>query len=114
MNDFDFLAGSWDVTNRRLTKPLVGSDDWDAFPATSECVRLFDGAANFDWITFPTKGFSGLTLRLYEPARGQWSLYWASSRNGELPPPVVGGFLNGRGEFYCDDTYDGQPIRKLF
>jgi hypothetical protein len=67
MNDFDFLVGSWDVVNRRLTKRLAGSDEWGQFPATSECVRLFDGAANLDEIRFPTRGFSGLSLRLYDP-----------------------------------------------
>lgn len=59
MNDFDFLVGSWDVANRRLTKRLAGSAEWEQFPAIAECVRLFDGAANLDEIRFPTRGFSG-------------------------------------------------------
>jgi hypothetical protein len=35
MGDFDFLVGTWDVTNRRLAKRHVGSDDWDEFPGIS-------------------------------------------------------------------------------
>lgn len=84
--------------------------------------RHFDGAASFDEITFPTKGFAGLTLRLYHPATEQWSLYWASKRTGTLFPPVTGRFTGrtagpsaGRvGEFYGDDVHNGTPIRARF
>jgi hypothetical protein len=68
----------------------------------------------FEEIDFPTKGFSGLTLRLYDPEREQWSLHWASKRTGTLFPPVVGRFADGRGEFYGDDTYNGKDIRARF
>lgn len=114
MNDFDFLFGRWDVSNRRLEKRLVGSTDWRQFPATSECRSLFGGAANVDEIVFPTEGFSGVTLRLFDPRRGQWSLHWASSDSGVLFPPVVGGFTDGRGEFHGDDSEGGTPVRIRF
>lgn len=69
---------------------------------------------NFDEITFPTKGFSGLTLRLYDPAAQQWSLYWASKRTGTLFPPVTGRFADGVGEFYGEDTHNDVPVRVRF
>jgi hypothetical protein len=109
--DFDFLHGTWDVVNRRLGKLLVGSDDWDEFPATASSHGVFGGAGNFDEIVFPTKGFSGMTLRLFAPGTGQWSLYWANSRDGVLQPPVAGSFTGGSGEFFGDDEYEGKPIR---
>jgi len=28
-----------------------------------------------------------------------------------IDPPVVGPFVDGRGEFYGDDVHDGKPIR---
>jgi hypothetical protein len=113
-HDFDFLIGSWEVANRRLTTLLSGSGDWDEFPATAVCRSLFGGAANLDEIVFPTRGFSGATLRLFDPAREEWSLYWASSRTGTLFPPVVGGFRDGRGDFFGDDAHEGVPIRAHF
>ena len=113
-HDFDFLIGSWEVANRRLTTLLSGADDWDEFPATAVCRSLFGGAANVDEIVFPTKGFSGATLRLFDPAREEWSLYWANSRTGTLFPPVVGRFSDARGDFYGDDTHEGVPIRAHF
>ena len=111
--DFDFLVGTWDVTSRRLVKPLTGSTEWDSHPAISVSPgKLFDGGANFDEIVFPTKGFRGLTLRLYDVERAEWSLYWASSRDGRLTPPVIGRFgTDGTGEFFGDDFHDDVPIR---
>lgn len=97
INDFDFLVGTWDVTNRWRTDFLDEASDWEEFPAVSHATRHFDGGASFDEITFPTKGFAGLTLRLYDRERGEWSLYWASARTGTLFPPVVGRFSGGRG-----------------
>jgi hypothetical protein len=114
MNDFDFFAGTWNVRNRRRTDFLDQSSEWEEFPGVSRVSRHFDGTAQFDEIDFPTMGFSGLTLRLYDPERAQWSLYWASSRTGVLFPPVVGRFTNGRGEFYGDDTCNGKDIRARF
>jgi hypothetical protein len=114
MNDFDFLEGTWDVANRWLADFLDPDSGWEDFPAVSRATRHFDGAASFDEIDFPTKGFSGLTLRVYNPATREWSLYWASKRTGTLFPPVVGGFDGDVGEFYGDDAYNGIPIRARF
>ena len=80
MNDFDFFVGSWDSAQKRLKKLLAGCTEWDEFPAKSECVRLMGGLASLDEVSFPTKGWSGVTLRLFSPEREEWSLYWVSSR----------------------------------
>lgn len=109
--DFDFFIGEWAVQNRRLTKRLVSATDWEEFPGISRSIQAFGGAANFDEIIFPTKDSSGLTLRLYDPAQQHWSLYWVSSHDGLMQPPVVGRFADGRGEFFGDDEHDGTPIR---
>ncbi len=113
---FDFLIGTWDVTSRRLVRPLTGSTAWDTHPASAICPgRFFEGRSSFDEITFPTKGFRGLSLRLYDPASGDWSIYWANSRDGKLTPPVVGRFgEDGTGEFVGDDHHEDIPIRCRF
>ncbi|TYB34289.1 hypothetical protein FXF50_28330 [Micromonospora sp. AP08] len=115
MGDFDFLVGSWDVTNRRLRKRHVGSDDWDEFPGTSVAHSFFDGAGSFDEIRFPTRGFSGSTVRIRDAETGLWSIYWMNSRRGVLEqPPMVGRFVDGVGTFHADDTDEGRPIRCRF
>src|SRR5712691_11246055 len=106
MNDFDFFVGSWDSVQKRLTKVLSGSAEWDdEFPGKSECVSLLGGAANLDEVSFPTKGWGGVTLRLFNPEQEEWSLYWISSRNPVIDTPVVGRFIEGVGDFFGDDTY---------
>jgi hypothetical protein len=110
-NDFDFLHGSWDIANRRLVKRLVGSDEWDEFPGMCTCHGFFDGAGSFDEVTFPTKGWSGATIRMFAPETGEWSIYWVNNRTGLLQPPVFGRFTDGVGTFYGDDEDDGTPVR---
>ncbi|GAA3454140.1 hypothetical protein [Dactylosporangium matsuzakiense] len=114
MNDFDFLFGSWHVDNRRLRTLFAGSDDWYTFPGACTARPILGGTGNIDEIDFPTQGFSGFTVRLFDRDRSTWSIFWASSRTGTLEPPVVGTFRDGRGDFYGDDTFAGRPIRAHF
>ena len=109
--DFDFLNGTWDVHNRKLVKPLSGGTDWEEFPGRSVARPIFGGTGNIDEIDFPTQGFTGFTLRLFDAGTQTWALYWVSSRRNVIDPPVVGRFVDGRGEFLGDDVHDGRPIR---
>lgn len=114
IHGFDFLHGQWQVANRALVTRLAGCTDWDEFPATAVCRPFFGGAGNTDEFVFPTKGRSGMTLRLFDHEQEQWSIYWADSKTGRLGPPVIGGFKDGRGDFYGDDVEAGQPVRVHF
>jgi hypothetical protein len=110
-NDFDFLVGSWAISNRRLTRRLAGSDDWEEFSSTSVAQRFFDGAGSFDEYDCPAQGWRGSSYRLLDPTTGLWAIYWASSLTGQLEPPVVGRFVGGVGEFLGDDMWEGWAIR---
>ena len=112
-HDFDFEIGSWKLHLKRLAHPLTGSTTWTEFDGTVVARKIWDGRANLDEFLAdsPSGHVEGLTLRLYSPESHQWSLYWASSKAGTLAgPPQVGEFKNGRGEFYCQDTYNGRMI----
>jgi len=114
LHDFDFLAGTWNMRNRRLKQRHVGSTDWHEFPGRSEARLLLGGVMNVDENVFPTLGWSGSTLRTLDVNTNRWSIYWVNSRDGILQPPVVGGFKDGVGEFFGDDTDEGRPIRVRF
>lgn len=77
--DFDLLVGTWDSVQRRL-KDYLDGDEWEEFEGVSNFRLLKDGWAHFDEVEFPTVGTAGLTIRLFDPAREEWSIYWASSR----------------------------------
>lgn len=113
-HDFDFIHGRWTVHNRRLRERGVGSDEWDEFPGEAEAGPLLGGAANWDEIRFPTKGFSGLTLRLYEPLAQRWSIYWINSTDGLIQPPVHGRFEGEVGEFFGTEVIDGVTTEVRF
>ena len=115
LGDFDFFVGSWTSIQRKLKQPLADCDEWSETSATTRCWQAFGGAANVDEVHFPDWGYSGLSVRLHDPATGKWSIYWASSRNGQLSlPPVTGGFSDGVGTFYEEEEYQGRNITVRF
>ena len=109
--DFDFFHGDWRVANRRLAAPLTGSSDWSEFPASCAVRPLADGIGFVDEMTFPTLQSGGVTIGLFDRARDRWAHYWVSSRDGLLQLPVHGGLVEGRGEFYGEDSFADRPIR---
>lgn len=114
-HDFDFEMGNWTTHLSRLEKPLTGSTKWIEFDGTIVGRPIWNGKANLDEFEAdgPSGHIQGLTLRLYNPESHQWSLYWANSKNGTLPPPpTVGSFSskNGRGEFYDQEPFNGRMI----
>lgn len=112
--DFDFLIGDWTIRNLRLKQRFAGCDDWDEFPATSRVRKLLQDTANLEEMDIPAKGFAGITLRLFNPRDGSWSLHWADSRSNRLFAPVIGRFDQDEGLFYGDDTDEGRPVRVRF
>ncbi len=114
--DFDFLIGTWSVRHRRLRERLKGSDDWEEFESTSTGRMVLGGLGNFDETSMERASGTvhGLTLRLYNPVSRQWSLYWSSSLTGTLDIPMVGEFVDGRGEFYAQEPHEGRQVLSRF
>ena len=116
-HDFDFLHGSWRIHNRRLARRLEGCIDWEEFTATYECYPVLGGLGNVDHfhaVFTDGKPLEGMSIRLFDPATGRWSIFWADNRRSRLDPPVVGRLEHGRGEFVGDDVLDGTPIHVSF
>lgn len=111
VHDFDYFAGGWTTTQRRLGARGAGSTAWEEFPATL-CMSLYlGGMVTVDELYFPTKGWAGFTVRTFDLEKRQWSIYWVSSTTGRMDVPVVGGFDGDRGEFYGEDRDDGRPVK---
>lgn len=100
--------------NQRLRERNVGSDDWDEFDGFCVGQLHLGGVVNVDEITFPSRGFSGFTVRTFDVARRAWSIYWVNSTDGLLGTPVVGGFDGDHGVFAGRDTENGVPILARF
>jgi NIPSNAP len=116
-HDFDFLFGTWKIGNRFLERRLQHSTDWLEFKAESEVTPLLDGFGHLDRYVANREGarFEGITLRLFDPATGKWSIHWADTvRARTLLPPMVGRFIGGVGEFHGEETVDGKAVRCRF
>ena len=110
--DFDYFEGAWTTVQHKRSSSGPDKGSWRAFPGNL-CMQLrLAGNSNIGEIYFPTTRTAGLTVRLFDPAKRQWSIYWASSTTGVLDPvPVVGGFTGKRGEFYASDRIGGKPVK---
>lgn len=112
-SDFDFLFGSWRVRNDYLVGRLRGSNRWIAFDATCQAWPLLDGLGNVDSFAAMRDGrpVHGATLRLFDPAKDQWTIHWADTiRPGVLCPPMTGRFDGDTGTFFGDEDVDGRRV----
>src|SRR3984957_9474291 len=87
-HDFDFLIGDWKAHVRRLPDRLNDSDRWDEYDGISNHKKLLDSNANFKEFDVSTADkklrIKAQTLRLYNPASRQWSIYLVDLDNGTL------------------------------
>ncbi len=111
-HDFDFEFGEWKVVLSRRLKPLTGSTTWVEYEGTSVVRRVWDGRANLGELNVDGREghVQGLSLRTYNPRTGQWNISWANSSDGTLGPPMIGGFKNGRGEFFNQELLNGRAV----
>lgn len=114
--DFDFETGLWRTHVRRLAEPLGAAQQWLEYTGTTRVVAVHGGRANLAELAVagPAGRIDGVALRLYRPQSQRWSIHYASLRDGGLTAPLEGGFVDGRGEFFGDDSYAGRPIRVRF
>ena len=115
-HDFDFEFGTWTARIKRLLAPLTGSDTWVELEGTSVVRKVWDGRANLGELDVSNAStrLEGMSLRLYDPASREWSIFWANSRDGSLGEAMVGRFTNGRGEFYGQEEFQGRTIYVRF
>jgi hypothetical protein len=115
-HDLDFHLGTWRTKIARLAAPLSGSSEWVEYQGTTVVHPIWGGKASL--VELVADGPAGhlelLSLRLFDPGTRQWTFHVASSRGGGISPPVVGGFVDGRGELLGTETIDGREIRIRF
>lgn len=111
-HDFDAHIGTFKTHVRRRVGILTNSNRWAEYDGVSTVHSLWQGRANI--VELDAAGEQGhlefLSLRLYNPSTGQWSLNAVNSSVGVLDTPTVGRFTNGRGEFYDHQDFNGRPI----
>lgn len=116
-HDWDWLVGNWNVRHRRLKERLVGDTQWEEFAGRSALWPTLGGLGTIDdnVVELPAGTHRGLTLRAYDPATNQWSIWWIDGRvPGEIDVPVRGSFERGIGTFLGRAEFKGRPIVMRF
>jgi hypothetical protein len=115
-NDFDFLIGTWKIHHRRLVERLKGSTDWEEFTGETVDRKILDGLGNLDENILHRKTglVHAISLRLFNPESKEWSIHWSTNLTGTLDVPIVGGFKDGRGEFYSQEVFENRHIYNCF
>ena len=112
--EWDFLAGTWKVRNRRLRQRLAGSSQWDEFDSTLTNWPVLGGRGNIGDNEFkgPGAAYRGMSLRAYNVERGEWLSWWLDGRSpANIGAPLRGKFAGGVGTLLGDDELDGRPIK---
>lgn len=114
--DFDFEFGAWTAHISRLAAPLSGSSEWVEYTGTSVVRPVWNGRANLGELLVdgPAGHIEGMSLRVFDPASGQWRIHWTSARDGLVGEAMVGGFADGRGLFYNTEDFQGRPVLVRF
>lgn len=115
-HDFDFFQGKWKLKNRKLKSRLNNCTEWTEFESTQEMYCILNGIGNIDnyLATFGDEPFEGMTVRLFNPKKKLWTIYWADSNEGILQPGVIGSFENNIAHFFTKDTFNGKKIVVVF
>ena len=112
--DFDAFLGQWQVRHRRLKERLAGSNDWEEYDGTSRWQSILGGMANFNESVVHRSGetYQSLGLRAYDAKTAVWTDWSLSGRDPtKITVDGVGGFANGVGTFFADETFANKPIR---
>ncbi|WP_051366682.1 hypothetical protein [Hamadaea tsunoensis] len=114
--DFDWEIGTWTTHVRVLRGAFTPEASWLEFEGTSVVHPFCDGAANLVELDVANASgrIRGVSLRLYNPEAGQWSLNFANLGDGVLTSPTFGEFTDDRGEFFGVDTLRGRAILVRF
>ena len=111
-HDFDFEIGTWKTHLKRLLHPLTGSTSWVEYEGTTTVRKVLNGRANLVELVAdgPAGHIEALSLRLYNTESHQWSLNFSGGGSGTLSQPTIGGFKDGRGEFFDQELLNGRAI----
>jgi hypothetical protein len=113
---FDSHIGTWHTTLKRLKDPLTSSSTWLVYEGTTTVRAVLHGRANLAELEVEGEAgrIDGVSLRLYDPRSGQWTLNYANLADGTLATPSIGRFEDARGEFYSDEKIGGRDVRVRF
>jgi hypothetical protein len=119
-HDFDFVIGDWKAHLRRRIDPKTGvtastpgQGVWVDYYGISNHKKVLGTNANLEEFDVTDSKnnlhYKGQTLRMYNPASKQWSIYGLDLDKGEIAPSALTGNFTGKaGTFYHQEERGGR------
>jgi hypothetical protein len=107
-HDFDFALGNW-TTELTIIKDPFNKPDEQVHKRGKKVARPIWGGKG--WIEeIEADGWQAANLFLYNPAAGQWSQNYVDSSDGRMENPSIGGWRDGKLEFYSQEPIAGRAM----
>ena len=111
-HDFDFARGVWHTHVTKVLDPFAGGSHSVTLDGAKTALPVWGGRAWLEEIEAdgPDGHWEGASLFVYNPKAAQWSQTYIDSASGEVETPSIGGFKDGRGEFFSTEIYEGRTV----
>ena len=111
-HDFDFSLGSWKTEVTIIKDPFTKPNDQIHMHGTKVARPVWGGKAWLEEIAAdgPNGHWEAANLFLYDPAARQWSENYVDSSVGRMETPSIGGYRDGKLEFYSVEFVGGRSM----
>jgi hypothetical protein len=111
-HDFDFSRGNWMTEVTIIKDPFNKPGEEIHMRGTKVARPIWNGKGWIEEIEADGPGghWQAANVFLYDPAAGQWSENYVDSSDGKMDPPSVGGYHDGKLEFYSIQSVGGRSV----
>jgi len=108
-HDFDFAAGNWTTELTMIRDPFNKPNEQTHARGTKVARPVWGGKAWLEEIE-ADNGWQAANMFLYDPVAGQWSENYVDSSVGRMESPGIGGWRDGKLEFYSQEFVGGRSM----
>lgn len=111
-HDFDFSLGNWTTDVTIIKDPFHQPGEQVHLRGTKIARPIWGGKGWLEEIAAdgPGSQWRAANLFLYDPVAGQWSENYVDSSVGRMESPSIGGYRDGKLEFYSQESIGGRSM----
>jgi hypothetical protein len=111
-HDFDFSRGNWTTDVTIIKDPFNKPNEQVHLRGTKVARPVWGGKAWLEEIAAdgPDSHWQAANLFLYDPVARQWSENYVDSSIGRMESPSIGGYRDGKLEFYSLESVGGRSM----
>jgi len=111
-HDFDFSRGSWTTELTIIKDPFDKPNEQIHLRGTKVARPVCNGKGWLEEIAADGSNshWQAANLFLYDPVAGQWSENYVDSSVGRMESPGIGGYRDGKLEFYSVESVGGRSM----